>query len=273
MSYLETKEQKIAAGISVSLILVLVLLFKFVSVINVIEPPEEVGIAINFGNTAVGSGPVEPAEATKVTPVSNPVPVEQNTPQVDNVLTQDNTDAPVINSDPNVTDPVTTPVTEPVVTKPEPKPDPKPSQSVLDALSNVTGATPVDGADNSGEGPGDGPGNRGDINGDPYANSYYGTPGATGDSGRGSSLGGRKALSGKGAEPDCFETGTVIVEIHVNKSGKVVQAIPGKKGTTNRASCLLTAAKKSAETYSFSSAADAKDIQIGFVEVIFKVGE
>lgn len=52
-----------------------------------------------------------------------------------------------------------------------------------------------------------------------------------------------------------------------------MQAIPGKKGTTNRANCLLVAAKKSAETYTFSAASKAKDIQIGFVEVIFKVGE
>ena len=80
-------------------------------------------------------------------------------------------------------------------------------------------------------------------------------------------------MSGKGAQPDCFQTGTVIVEIHVNKSGKVVKAIPGKQGTTNKAACLLAAAKKSAETYKFSAAADAKNIQIGFVEVIFKVGE
>nr|WP_202963485.1 hypothetical protein [Nonlabens ulvanivorans] len=55
-----------------------------------------------------------------------------------------------------------------------------------------------------------------------------GAPGS-GQSGRGAGLGGRIALSGKGAEPDCFETGTVIVEIHVDRTGKVVQAIPGKK--------------------------------------------
>lgn len=271
MSFLDTSEKKKSLIITSVLMSVLLLLFVFVSVLEELPDEEEPGIAINFGNTAVGSGPVEPAEATKVTPESNPTPVDQAAAQVDNVATQDNTDAPVINSDPNVTKPVTKPDPKPV-TKPTPKPDPKPDQSVLDALNNVTGTTPVDGEDNSGQGPGDGPGNKGDINGDPYANSYYGAPGS-GQSGRGAGLGGRTALSGKGAEPDCFETGTVIVEIQVDKSGKVVQAVPGKKGTTNRASCLLTAAKKSAETYRFSPAPKGKDIQIGFVEVIFKVGE
>lgn len=271
MSFLDTKEKKKSFIITTVLMSVFLLLFVFVSVLDEIPEEEDSGIAINFGNTAVGSGPVEPAEATKVTPEANPSPVDQSAAQVDNVATQDNTDAPVINSDPNTTKPVTKTVTEPAK-KPKPKPEPKPDQSVTDMLNNVTGATPTDGADNSGEGPGDGPGNKGDINGDPYANTYYGAPGS-GQSGRGAGLGGRKALSGKGAEPDCFETGTVIVEIHVDRSGKVVQAIPGKKGTTNRANCLLVAAKKSAETYRFSAASKAKDIQIGFVEVIFKVGE
>ncbi|WP_438962734.1 hypothetical protein [Nonlabens sp.] len=271
MSFLDTKEKKKSFIITTVLMSVFLLLFVFVSVLEPLPEEEETGIAINFGNTAVGSGPVEPAKPTQLTPESNPTPVE-TTPQVDNIATQDIKDAPVINSDPNVTKPVTTPVKKPVDTKPQPKPDPKPDQSVLDALNNVTGATPTDGENNTGEGPGDGPGNKGDINGNPYANTYYGAPGS-GQSGRGAGLGGRKALSGKGAEPDCFETGTVIVEIHVNRSGKVVQAIPGKKGTTNRASCLLIAAKKSAETYRFSPANKAKDIQIGFVEVIFKVGE
>ena len=141
---------------STVLIMLFLLLFVFVSVVDEIPEEEDSGIAINFGNTAVGSGPVEPAEATKVTPEANPSPVDQSAAQVDNVATQDNTDAPVINSDPNTTKPVTKPVTEPAK-KPKPKPEPKPDQSVTDLLNNVTGATPTDGADNSGEGPGDGP--------------------------------------------------------------------------------------------------------------------
>jgi protein TonB len=72
MSYLKTKEQKKSATISILLVVLLILLFRFVSIINVIEAPEDSGIAINFGNTAVGSGPVEPAKTTKVAPQSNP---------------------------------------------------------------------------------------------------------------------------------------------------------------------------------------------------------
>jgi outer membrane biosynthesis protein TonB len=275
MAYLETKEQKISAGLSVFLILLLIALFRFVSVLNIIEPPEESGIAVNFGNTDVGSGNNFEPNPTKVTPPAQPEPVEPTDPApVDNVATQDNTDAPVIESDPDVQTPVEKPVDKPVEkpVEPKPKPKPKPSNSVLDALSNVEGAEAVDGENNEGEGPGDGPGNKGQLNGNPYANTYYGNPG-TGQGGKGYGLSGRGKVAGSGVKPDCFETGKVIVEIHVNRKGEVVKADPGKKGSTNKANCLLEAAAESAKTYKFTPAPQANPIQIGFIEVIFKVGE
>jgi protein TonB len=267
MSYLKTKEQKKSAAISVLLVVLLILLFRFVSIINVIEAPEDSGIAINFGNTAVGSGPAEPAKTTKVAPQSNPEQVNQpETSQVENVVTQENTEAPSVVSDPTVKP--TKPAAKPV----KPKPDPKPDSSVLDALNSVTGSESVDGQVNTGEGPGDGPGNKGDINGDPYANTYYGAPGS-GQGGKGYGLKGRGKVAGRGILPTCDETGKVIVEIEVDRAGKVKKATPGKKGTTNRAACLLIAAEKSAMTYRFSAAPQAKETQIGFIEVIFKLGE
>ncbi|WP_292901649.1 hypothetical protein [Nonlabens sp.] len=271
MSYLKTKEQKVSAAISFFLVVVLILLFRFVSIINVIEAPVESGIAINFGNTAVGSGPVEPAKTTKVAPQSHPEQVTQpEPPQVENVVTQNNTEAPSVVTDPEVK-PTLKP-TKPVAKPVEPQPDPKPDSSVLDALNSVTGAETVDGQTNTGEGPGDGPGNKGDINGDPYANTYYGAPGS-GQGGKGYGLKGRGKVAGRGILPTCDETGKVIVEIEVDRAGNVKKATPGKRGTTNRAECLLIAAKKSAMTYRFSAAPQAKEIQIGFIEVIFKLGE
>ena len=273
MAYLETKEQKRAAALSLFLILALIAIFRFVSVLNIIEPPEESGIAVNFGNTDVGSGNnIQPAP-TKVTPPSNPEPVEPTDPTpVDNVATQDNTDAPAIDSDPEVTEPVTKPAKKPIEKKPEPKPEPKPSNDVLDALSNVEGADPADGENNDGEGPGDGPGNKGQLNGNPYANTYYGNPGS-GQGGKGFGLSGRGKVAGQGVKPDCFETGTVIVEIEVDRQGRVQKATPGKRGSTNTAACLLKAARESAKTYRFTAAPKANAIQIGFIEVVFKVGQ
>ncbi|ARN78976.1 hypothetical protein BST97_13810 [Nonlabens spongiae] len=273
MGYLDTKEQKKSMILSVLLILAVIAVFRFVSVLNIIEPPQESGIAVNFGNTDVGSGNNFQPAPTKVTPPSNPEPVEPTeTSPVDNVQTQENTDAPTIESDPTVTEPVEKPVKKPEVKKPIEKPKPKPSSSVLDAISNVEGAQEVDGENNDGEGPGDGPGNKGQLNGNPYANTYYGNPG-NGQGGKGYGLSGRGKVAGQGVKPDCFETGTVIVEIEVNRQGRVVKATPGKRGSTNTAACLLEAAQQSAKTYKFTPAPEANPIQIGFIEVVFKVGQ
>jgi outer membrane biosynthesis protein TonB len=275
MKYFKTKEEKKSFFISAAIILVLLLLFRFVSVINVVDPPQESGIAVNFGNTDVGSGRNIQPKPTKVTPKPQPQPKveEPAPPQTDNVATQDNTEAPVIKSDPEVKKPAK----EPAKSDPKPKeevkkPDPKPDKSVLDVIGNVTGSDPKDGENNDGEGPGDGPGNKGQLNGNPYANTYYGTPG-NGKGGKGFGLSGRGKVAGRGVEPECFETGTVIVEIEVDRQGVVRKATAGKRGTTNKASCLLDAAEASAKTYRFTPAPDANAIQIGFVEVIFKVGQ
>ncbi|BAO55354.1 energy transducer TonB [Nonlabens marinus] len=270
MGFLDTKEKRKSFAISAGIMATLLLFFVFVTVFTVLDPPEESGIAVNFGNTDVGSGPIEPARPTKVTPESSPQESNQEASTAENIITRDDmTDAPVIQSQPT---PKENQPTKKPADKPVKKPDPKPDTSVLDALNNATGSKPADGDNNSGEGPGDGPGNKGDINGDPYANTYYGDPG-NGQGGKGYGLSGRGKIGGRGIEPDCTETGTVIVEIQVNRNGNVVNAIPGKKGTTNRAACLLDAARKSAMTYKFSAAPQARDVQIGFIEIIFKVGE
>lgn len=276
MPYLDTSAKRKSALITAFIMSFLLLFFTFVSVITELEEPEESGIAINFGNTSVGSGPVETARTTRVSPPANPEPTppQPQTPQVDNVATQDNTDAPVVHSDPKQDQPKEQPVDKPKE-KPveENKPDPKPDQNVLDALNSVTGADPVNGDTDQGQGPGDGPGNKGDINGDPYANTYYGQPGS-GQGGKGYGLKGRSRLGYQPKLPTCDESGTVVVEITVNKKGEVVKAVPGKQGTSNRVQCLLDAARKTAESYKFSPAPDAtKDFQIGFVKVVFKVGE
>jgi len=270
MNFLDTKEKRKSFAISAGIMGMLLLFFVFVTVFTVLDPPEESGIAVNFGNTEVGSGPIEPAKPTRVTPESSPSEPTPESSSAENIITsEDVEEAPVIESQPT---PKENKPTKKPTEKPAKKPEPKPDTSVLDALNNVTGSKPVDGENNSGEGPGDGPGNKGDINGDPYANTYYGDPG-NGQGGKGFGLSGRGKVGGRGIEPDCTETGTVIVEIQVNRNGNVINASPGKKGTTNRAACLLEAARKSAMTYKFSAASEARNIQIGFIEIIFKVGE
>jgi hypothetical protein len=62
MKYLKTKHEQNSAKITTLITLVLVLLL-FVIGTNYMDPPEEYGVAINFGNSSVGSGEVQPVKS------------------------------------------------------------------------------------------------------------------------------------------------------------------------------------------------------------------
>ncbi|MGB5238686.1 MAG: energy transducer TonB, partial [Flavobacteriaceae bacterium] len=113
---------------------------------------------------------------------------------------------------------------------------------------------------------------KGDPDGDPYANTYYGSPGS-GSGTEGYGLRGRSLGGSDKVEPTCDEQGIVVVEIIVNQNGKVIQATPGVKNTTNAAQCLLIAARETALTYYWNADPKAPNRQMGFVVVNFKLGE
>ena len=113
---------------------------------------------------------------------------------------------------------------------------------------------------------------KGQLDGNPYAPSYFGGQG-TGSGGVGYGLNGRGRASFKKLTQDCNESGMVIVRIVVNRSGNVIEAVPGVKGTTNTAQCLLDPAKKIALSHKWPSDSKAPSRQIGFVSVNFKISE
>jgi len=123
------------------------------------------------------------------------------------------------------------------------KPKPKPSKENQNALNNLLNGNSSDGKP-KGEGDDKEPGVKGNKKGDVNSSKYYGNTGS--GSGGDYNLAGRKALSKPKEQPDCQEEGIVVVRIQVDKSGKVIYALPGVKGTTNSASCLLKPAKAAA---------------------------
>ena len=140
----------------------------------------------------------------------------------------------------------------------------------LDAL--MGGLNKSDGTASGSEGDDNRAGDKGQPNGDPYATSYYGSPGSGSGTG-GYGLNGR-SLSNKGkVQQECNESGIVVVRIVVDKNGKVVKAEPGVKGTTNTNPCLLEPAKKTAFMHKWNPDSEAPNEQIGFVVVNFKLGE
>jgi colicin import membrane protein len=116
-----------------------------------------------------------------------------------------------------------------------------------------------------------GPGNQGSPDGVPGANQY-GLGGGYGN-GRGDgpsfSLSGRSAQSLPKPSFPGNESGIVVVEVTVNKFGKVTEALPGVKGSNTINSDLLQAARKAALSASFNSDANAPAFQKGTITYHF----
>ncbi|WP_242120935.1 hypothetical protein [Aestuariivivens sediminicola] len=136
----------------------------------------------------------------------------------------------------------------------------------LNAL--IGGVSKSDGTTTRSEGNESNRGDKGQLDGDPYAPSYFGGQG-TGSGGFGYGLNGRGHPSYQSMKQDCNEHGMVIVKIVVNQNGNVIEAVPGVRGTTNTAICLLEPAKKIALSYKWPADSKAPSRQIGFVSVNF----
>ncbi|WP_127844650.1 energy transducer TonB [Psychroflexus aestuariivivens] len=291
MAILKTKHEKKSFVIT-SVIYILFFLLMFFFGLTYMDPPEERGIAVNFGTTDVGSGDVQPTEPIKTSPQQNTPPPQEveetSTEEVEEeVLTQDTEDAPVIEDEKEkeeTPEEVTEKPEEETQEKvekveetkpdpePEPKPDPKPDQSVTDAMESMMNGPENDGEAEGGEGDDNQAGDKGDPDGDPNAKNYYGTgKGLDGDGNY--RLGGRKALNKEKFVQKCDESGEVVVKIEVDRQGNVIRATPGVKGTTNSSSCLTEPAKRAALATKFNSDPDAPSRQIGFITYVFKLSE
>jgi len=114
-------------------------------------------------------------------------------------------------------------------------------------------------------------GDKGKVTGDPNASGYYGVGGD--GSGGNYRLGNRNALNRPKPDYPCNEEGKVVVTIYVDQSGKVVSAVPGAKGTTNSANCLLTEAKAAALKTKFNQDSKAPPKQKGAIIYNFSLSE
>ncbi|WP_339711574.1 energy transducer TonB [uncultured Kriegella sp.] len=140
----------------------------------------------------------------------------------------------------------------------------------LDAL--MGGLNKSDGTATGSEGDDNRTGDKGQPDGDPYATSYYGSPGSGSGTG-GYGLNGRSLVSKGQVKQDCNQEGRVVVKIVVDRNGNVISATPGVKGTTNNDPCLLDPAKKTAFKHKWNLDSNAPSQQVGFVVVNFKLGE
>lgn len=267
MSLLDTEHKRKSMTITV-IVHVIILILLFYVGMKYMDPPLEQGIAVNFGTTDTGSGNIQPTEKIQSAPQKTTAqPVSQPKSEIrEEVVTQDNEDAPVIKKEKPKKEQTETPVKE-QPKKEVKKPDPKPDKATTDALSSILNGPKSDGTAKGGEGNDDNPGDKGSPYGDPNASAYYGTgKGLDGDGNY--LLGGRKALNKEKFVQDCNEAGTVVVSIEVDRSGRVISATPGVRGTTNNSRCLLEPAKRAALATKFNADEKAPAKQIG--KIIYK---
>lgn len=297
MKYLETKHERNSAKIT-TLIAVILLLLLFVVGPPYLDPPIEYGVAVNFGNSSVGSGNVQPKEPVKSEPrkveeqpeesaktvEKQPEAASASKTTAEDVITQNNEEALAIKKQKEanakaqaeadakakaqaVADAKAKAEADKIA---KAKAEQEAKKKKLDAL--IGGVSKSEGTTTGGEGNDNQAGDKGQLDGDPYAASYFGDPG-TGSGGVGYGLNGRGKASYQTLKQDCNESGMVIVKIIVNQNGNVISAEPGQKGTTNTASCLLEPARKIALSHKWRADSKAPAKQIGFVKVNFTLGQ
>lgn len=266
MKYLETEEEKKSFAITTALFALLLILFFFLG-LTYLDPPPENGIAINFGTSETGMGDKQPTEAIQSAP--QPTASQESAAAKEEILSQEIEEAVVI-KETKKPEKTTKESTKEVV-KPKPAEKPQPSKSTSDALSSLINGPKSDGKAQGGEGNDNTAGDKGSPDGDPYASAYFGS-GTGNGGGRGYGLNGRK-LSNSGKEvQNCNESGTVVIQITVNRSGNVIDA-RYTKGTTNTNPCLVNPAIATAKKYKWQPDPKAPETQVGFIVVNFKLGE
>lgn len=277
MKYFKTIHEKNSARIT-ALITIILLVLLFVVGTTYMDPPEEYGVAVNFGTTDFGKGNVQPKKLIKSEPkeieklpqpdVAKAEPTKSSETK-EEVLTADNSEEIAIKKQKEaeakakaIADAKAKAEADRIAKE---KREQEEKKKKLDAL--IGGVSKSEGSETGSEGNDNKAGDKGQLNGDPYA-PYKGTPGS-GSGGIGYGLNGRGKPSYKMVDGCENEYGLVVVNIVVNQSGNVIEATPGVKGTTNISECLRKAAKKFALTCKWPANSKAPRRQYGKISVNF----
>tara|TARA_Y100000782_G_scaffold115488_1_gene159080 strand:+ start:908 stop:1735 length:828 start_codon:yes stop_codon:yes gene_type:complete len=272
MDILDNKYKREGIMATVLFHVVLLLLFLFVGLTHMVPAPEQ-GVLINFGNSEVGSGNVQPDQSGTPDPVAQQTAPETTPPTpseptpTDPVATQDNVETvevPETKETPSETKPTQDKPVEEEPIKEEPEPEPQISNQLNSALdkfkksSNQTGGSEGDDQNQTGD--------KGQENGVKEGGAYSGNMGGGGNGDY--NLGNRKALTKPRPSYTCQEEGVIVVEVRVDRNGKTLDA-KVTKGTTNYAQCLTSQAIKAAMETKWQSKPDAPYKQIGTITYRF----
>ncbi len=271
MQYQEENNYPKAVIISVG-VMGLLLLISYLIHFGLSLPPQvgTGGIVVNYGTAEEGMGDdYMSIDEPSVDPNANNTPPDkvlpntetQPTPSMESsdksVVTQENEDAPAVAA----------------TTEKKSSPVPSTSPVTKESKPTVNQNALYKGKKNDGTGKGDGtgstPGNQGDPDGDPLAPNY-----GKGGSGFGDvrlSLENRRFMNLPRINDEGQLSGKIYVEIRVDKSGEVIYARAGVKGTTLSDQGLWRKCEQAVMGASLNQLESAPDVQIGVVVFNFKV--
>jgi outer membrane biosynthesis protein TonB len=279
------QRKQISSVIITLLIHGLLLLILYLSTLSLPNPPyqdNEGGMSVNFGTSDVGTGD---EQAYSYTPIASttapaPTPPAPASSTEEEVATQDIEDAPAIaKPEPVKKTPITKPV-EPVKTPVKPTAattTPTPPQPKADENALFKPGAYGKPNNSNGDGLGGGKGDQGELGGDPNSKSYEGSGTGFG-TGNGDGIGdGNVRLAGRKLrfKPEVNDRsqakGKVVIQIKVDRSGKVVDARYTQAGSTTSDEGLIRTSIEAAYKYRFDENQGASEIQTGAISFIYKV--
>ena len=278
--FLDTNYKRKSAAITSAIMCLLLIAIFFVGM-KYLDPPEEYGIAVNFGTSDFGMGDLQPTEPLKSAPQEvkeqeDEVVQEQVTPSTtkntEEVITQDIEDALAIKKQVEAkkeADEVARleKIKQDAIAKQ--KAEEAAKRKNLDAL--IGGVSNSNGTATGGEGNDNAAGDKGKVTGDPNAGGYYGN----GGNGSGGDYYLKNREPKYRPKPDyiCDEEGLVVVQIEVDVNGRVTKATAGVKGSTTTAACLLLQAKEAALKTTWQPDSKAPSKQVGTIKYRFSLSQ
>jgi TonB family protein len=278
-------------GIAGTAIIHLVLFVLLILVgFSVPPPPEsEKGILVNFGTDETGLGDIEPSPPASKEESAPPLPADVSVKTREKpLLTQNNEDAPEVKKvDPEAekkrlerieTDRKRREEAEAErirketedAEKKKVEAELKRQSDIINRTKNALANSKNAGTGSTSEGVAGGPGNQG-VPGGSVDSKVRGEGSGTGNKGISYELGGRGVKSLPPPIYNYQEEGTVVVDVYVDNSGKVSQAIAGVQGSTTLNENLVKAARDAALKTLFEPKDNADSRQKGTITYHFKL--
>jgi colicin import membrane protein len=276
-------------GIAGTTIIHLVLFLLLILVGFSVPPPRETeeGILVNFGTDETGLGMIEPSPPAVKEEIAPPVkPSPKVKAEEDPLLTQNTEEAPEVKkADPEAEKRKLEKIEadrkikeqleaerilreQAEAERKRVEAEQQRQNDIMNRTKNALANSKNAGTNSAGEGVAGGPGNQGVLSGS-VDSKVRGEGSGLGDKGISYDLKGRGSQSLPSPKYDYQGEGRVVVEVSVDRQGKVIIANPGAKGSTTLDEYLLKVAKDAALAARFETKPDAPAIQKGTITYIF----